>query len=209
MHLCLKWATITDLVAGLALWVQSLTDSWASSSHWKTFYFYNSLVEEVIKDEEFSKKPWLSFIPSFRKWAIPGQSVLAAYLTSIFHSVLLTEFFEIGNMSSWKKKSVLFQISLTPRGGHVIEVWLTMRKTEVQDFWKHFCFPAQMLCFLAFPFAPSSCLECTLHIWILQIMRKRPGESQRPWPWNLQAAETVIAATAPGLPVTDNKPWCI
>lgn len=70
-----------------------------------------------------------------------GQSVLVAYRISIFHSALLMEFFEGGNMSSWKKKSVHFQISLAPREGLVVEFWPMMHKLKC-GISGNTCFPA-------------------------------------------------------------------
>lgn len=106
---------------------------------------------------KISVRPWLSFIPSLRKWAIRGQSVLGACPVSIFHSALLTEFFEGGNMSSWKKICT-FQISLAPRGGHVIEYWPRMHNWSV-GFLETLLFTCYRYC--AFCFFHS----LLLHAW--------------------------------------------
>lgn len=63
-------------------------------------------------------------------------------------------------MSNWeKKKSVHFQIFLVPREGHVKEFWPVIRKVKCGITRNAFVFLLQMLCFLGFPFSPSSCLD--------------------------------------------------
>lgn len=70
-------------------------------------------MKEVIKNEDFSKKPWLLFIPSVKKRTMLGQSVLIVYPIFISHPALLTKFFEGGNISNLKKISTFPELSGT------------------------------------------------------------------------------------------------
>lgn len=62
----------------------------------------------------------------------------------------------------------------------MIEFWPMVHKLKCEISGNTFIFLVQMLCFLAFPFSPSLCLEYRVEIWILETMRKKPKESQRP-----------------------------